>query len=259
MHSCIYEGVVSHRRFVEADHRFRQSIFLMYLDLSELDEVFRGRWLWSKSQPAIARFRRGDYLGDESSDLQESVIDVVGAACGFRPNGAVRMLTNLRYFGYLINPVTFYYCFDENGELQALVAEVTNTPWGERHQYVHDLRDGHDRSPQHAKEFHVSPFLPMDLTYRWRITEPGADLSMGIRNLRGRETVFSATMSLRRRELTDRSMNHVLLKYPLQTARVGMNIYLHAARLWWKGVTFFPHPGSQKQQVQHPLGAAAES
>ena len=173
MHSCIYEGTVLHRRFLQRDHCFQNRLFLMYLDLDELPGVFKGRWMWSTTRFAVARFRREDHFGDADRPLQDCVRDLVEQREEFRPAGPIRLLTSLRYFGYVINPVCFYYCYATDGQtLEAVVAEVTNTPWGETHCYVIDARSS-DRADwekrvvraEHEKEFHVSPFMPMDMDY----------------------------------------------------------------------------------------------
>lgn len=109
MHSCLYEGIVRHRRVGPPPHEFRHSLFMLYLDLAEIDEVFRNRWLWSSSRFAVARFCREDHVGPASEPLDQSVRNLVQIRAGFRPSGAVRLLTHLRYFGYLMNPVSFFF------------------------------------------------------------------------------------------------------------------------------------------------------
>ena len=166
--SAIYAGHVRHRRFEPTEHSFRYPLFLMYLDLSELDSVFRDRWLWSTRRPAVARFDRRGHLGDPRQPLDASVRDLVESKTGRRPTGPIRLLTHLRYFGHCFNPVSFYYCFDETGaELETLVAEVNNTPWGERHCYVlsegTESTNGAVKSFRAAKQFHVSPFMDMNV------------------------------------------------------------------------------------------------
>ena len=163
MKSAIFSGQVRHRRTHPAGHEFRYRLFMMYLDLSELDSVFRRRWFWSTRKPALARFRRENHLGDASLPLDQAVRDLVELETGCRPAGPVRLLTNLSYFGYCFNPVSFYYCFDGNDQaLETIVAEVNNTPWGERFCYVlgeamNQGKASHKRySP--AKQMHVSPF-----------------------------------------------------------------------------------------------------
>ena len=144
--SAIYEGTVRHRRRRPRLHAFTYRVFLMYLDLDDLDDVFQGRWLWSTQRPALARFRREDHVGDPSVPLDEAVRDLVAARTGHRPAGPVRLLTHLRYFGYVMNPVSFYYCFAADGAgLEAIVAEVNNTPWGEQHCYVLRATPASDR------------------------------------------------------------------------------------------------------------------
>ncbi|MBC8875983.1 MAG: DUF1365 domain-containing protein [Planctomycetes bacterium] len=249
MHSCIYEGTVRHRRFSPVAHSFRYPLYLMYLDLSELDEVFRGRWLWSTGRPNLAWFRRDDHLGDPRAPLDSAVRDVVSSRTGSRPTGPIRLLTNLRYFGYVINPVSFYFCYDSNdGRLDTIVAEVTNTPWGERHCYVLSESNSlyHDKPTvhrfEHQKELHVSPFMDLDMYYRWHITEPRDRLVVRIDNYDSSGKRFDSDMVLRRREISGRELARVLVRYPFMTARVAIGIYWQALKLWRKGAPFFSHP-----------------
>lgn len=158
MHSCLYDGWVRHRRFAPRAHAFRYRLFMAYLDLTELDRVFRGRWFWSTRRPALAWFRRADYLGDPSVPLDQAVRDCVERNTGVRPRGPIRLLTHLRYFGYVFNPVSFYYCFDTaDTRVETIVAEITNTPWGERHAYVLSARGEQPLRFRFGKAFHVSP------------------------------------------------------------------------------------------------------
>ena len=137
MHSCIYNGWVRHRRYEPTGHEFRYRLFMMYLDLAELPQLFDRYWCWSTRRAALARFQREDYHGDAAKPLDEAVRDSVARVTGRRPSGPIRVLTHLRYFGYIFNPVTFYYCFDESGtQVETILAEITNTPWKERHAYA---------------------------------------------------------------------------------------------------------------------------
>lgn len=251
MRSALYEGWVGHRRFASAKHSFRHRLFMWFLDLSELSEVFNSHSLVSDKRFAPLRFRRDDHLGKPEEPLDESVRNLVQAECGFRPDGPICLLTNLRHFGYVMNPVSFYYCYGKNEiTLDAFVAEVHNTPWNEEHCYVFDLRSSaNDNSDlpteiefSNLKTFHVSPFMDMASVYRWKITPPGDHLAVDIECYRDEELIFDTCLELHRKIIGSQSVGSVLLRYPLMTAKVITAIHWHAFRLWLKGVPYVPHP-----------------
>jgi DUF1365 family protein len=254
MQSGIYEGSVRHRRFEPVRHQFRSKVFLMYLDLDELPTLFRGRWFWSVERRNIATFRRRDHTGDVNAPLGNTIRNLVESETGQRPDGPIRLLTHLSYFGYCFNPLSIFFCFDQDGRrLQSVVAEVTNTPWGERHCYVLSApgQDPESTSPNavstrkvytFAKAMHVSPFMPMDILYRWSLTGPGNQLVLHAENCQGDRSMFDATLTLHRREITTWSLARVLLRYPLMTLQVIVNIHWQALRLWWKKIPYVPHP-----------------
>jgi hypothetical protein len=242
--SALYTGIVRHRRFVPRPHSFRYRVFMLYLDLGELDRAFRGRWLWSAHRPNLVRFDRRDHVGPAEEPLDASVRRLVAEHTGFRPDGPIRLLTHPRYFGFCFNPVSFYYCFDaDDRRLETIVAEIHNTPWGERHCYVLPAGEParHHRF-RFRKAFHVSPFLAMDYDYDWRFTPPGERLAVHMRNERDGERDFDASLSLERRPLDGPNMARALANHPFMTGKVIAAIYWQALRLWLKGTPFHPHP-----------------
>jgi DUF1365 family protein len=271
MHSAIYQGSVRHRRFLPKRHEFGYSSTLFYIDLDELPNLFKGVAGWSVNRVNAGSFRRADFLGDPAVPLKDAVrIEVnkllasnnnEGIGC---PDGAVRMLTNLRIFGFCFNPVTFYYLFNVDAEKPAMIlAQVNNTPWDERHSYlIHcDEKTGKANS-QFDKKFHVSPFNPLAMEYHWVSSAPAENLLVHMENYMPPQAPvdaigkppcchMDATLTLRRHPWSASLLQKLLWLQPWAAIKVPVAIYWQAVRLFVKGVPVYAH------QSENPLPTAS--
>jgi len=254
--SALYVGGLSHVRRQGPQHAFEHRLYMLYLDLDELPGLELSPVLGVEAFGLLS-FRRRDYRGDVSRPLKQVVLDDVERVLHERPSGPVRLLTQVRSLGAAFNPVSFYYCFDADGStLRAVLAEITNTPWGERHAYV-VAADGREAKADFSKEFHVSPFLGMDHRYLWHLPAPGPALSVEMRNEKDGSEVFRARLALARRPLTRAALLRVAFARPFMSLRIQIWIYAHALLLWWKGAPLFAHP--KHHPVLGPTGVKHES
>jgi DUF1365 family protein len=219
---------------------------MMYLDLDDVPALLRDGVLRG-ARFATLSFRREDHLGSPRTSLAEAVRDLVDEQTGKRPMGPIRLLTGLRCFGYYFSPLNLYYCFDVEGKsVETVVAEVSNTPWRETHCYVLSEGNRANQSGElrfsHPKDFHVSPFMNMDVQYHWQLSQPGPELVVEISNRQGNEPLFHAELTLSRRKLSRWQLKRLLLRYPWMTGRIVLAIYYQAFRLWRKKCPFYPHP-----------------
>ncbi len=250
--SCIYEGTVVHWRRTDIEHEFSRRVYMMYLDLEELPAILERGRLWSSRHWALARFDRRDHWGDPEIPLDQAIRDLVERETGRRPSGRIAILTQLRHLGICFNPLSVYYCHSADGSrVETLVAEVRNTPWLEMHPYVLPIESPASEDPSehralhrlsNPKTFHVSPFMEMDYTYRWKVSEPGERLLVSIENCRGEERHFGASLHADRRPLDASTLSRMLIRYPVIPAQVIAGIYFEAFRLWRKGARFQSHP-----------------
>lgn len=247
MNSALYSGWIAHRRFSPKGHAFRYRIGLLYLDLSEQEQVLGLSPLAGSGRFAPFAFRQQDYLRELTRDgtcLSDAVRQLVGTTLGHTPQGNICLLTQARSWGLAFNPVSFFYCFEGDGQLAAIVCEVTNTPWRERYHYVLPARALAGGEHQHfavAKAFHVSPFLPRDLQYRMSFSPPGQRLGVHMADWQGENKVFDATLSLQREALDRASLHRYLRRFPWMTAKTCLAIYWQALRLLLKRTPIFPH------------------
>lgn len=246
---ALYEGVARHHRAAPIVREFSPRLFLAYLDVDALPGSLDALPGWSGRHRAPVRFHRRDFLDGGDGPLGDAVRDLVEQRLGRRPNGPVYLLAQLRTFGWLFNPLSVYYCWDTAGDgLDAVVLEVTNTPWGERHWYVLDGRNGGGTTTM-QKAMYVSPFVPMEVDYRVTWTAPGDALDLDIQVARGHTTVFSAGLALRRTVLDRRTAVTVLTRYPLLPFRVSVAIYRKALSLFLVRAPLYRHQPQRTQEV----------
>lgn len=255
MSSTLYEGWIRHRRSSPVTNVFRYAVYMSYLDLAEVE----GHTEPASSCGAYARWLRGykreDHFGGPSRPVSECVRDLVDVRLGFRPGGAVCLLTHLRQAGYVMNPVSFFYCWNTLGQtVDAVVAEVHNTPWGETHCYVLDTRGSEGAASRHqfSKQFHVSPFMQLKQEYRWRLSTPGRRLVVQMDNLEESTAIFNATLVMKQTAVTPSALRRIRWRYPMMTYRVIASIYKQALRLWMKRCPHYAHPSKAHQSKQFP-------
>ena len=244
--SALYEGTVRHARTVAVDHTFTYRVLMAWLDLAELPDALDRHPLWSARRPAPVRFRREDFHGNPAVPLDDAVRTTIEEQLGARPEGRVFLLAHLRTWAWSFNPIAFYVAFapDGSGEVEVLLAEVTNTPWKERHAYV--MAVGAHEVPEPVrfpKAMHVSPFMDLDLDHSFAFTHPGDEhLRIRMDDWRDDEHVFAAELDLHRLPLDRPTMGRMLRRHPLPAQRVSSGIYLEALKLRAKHAPFRRHP-----------------
>lgn len=253
--SAIYKGVISHARLAPRPRSFGYPLYMLYLELAELDSLFAGSRLFSARRPAPLRFRREDFYGDPARPLDAEIRELVARRTGARPDGPIRLLANVRTFGYQFNPIAVYYCFDAAGEdLVHVVADVSNIPWRESCAYVFGAdANGRTVDGTAEKRMHVSPFLAMDYTYRLRTAAPADQLTVVVSNSRDGEVEFSATLQLRRIAASPANLRRTLARFPAMAVTVTARIFWQALRMKLRGFEWHAHA----EQLPEPAKATS--
>ena len=238
--SCLYVGSVTHRRFRPVPHEFRYGLSFFALDLDELPELDRRLRFFARNRPSLFSFHDRDHVDGQPCSTKKKVLRFL-MVHGVAAEGRIVLLTQCRMFGYVFNPVSFFYCHDGADRLTAVVAEVRNT-FGEQHLYLLDERTRVGRRHEARKVLHVSPFISMDAKYAFRIGELGERFSVAIHEEEAGEPVLVAEMHGTRRPLDDRALAGIALRFPFLTLKITAAIHWQALRLWWKGVRVHHQP-----------------
>jgi DUF1365 family protein len=248
--ALLCNGVLSHARRLPTQHKFRYRVFMLCVDLDQLEQtISSNRWI-SRERFNLLSYRREDFAGDPKQPLSEHIRQRVEQECGERPAGPVRLLANFACLGYSLNPIAIYWCHDINGKLTHMVGSVTSTPWGQRQDYVFKVPENTDGrfELRNNKQMHVSPFMNMDMQYHWKISyQPDkatgqAGISVSIETIEKGQSVFTAALALTPQPLTSRSLFKALLRHPMMTGQVLVGIYWQALRLWRKHIPYIAHP-----------------
>jgi DUF1365 family protein len=241
--SSLMVGMVRHRRFAPIEYDFSDPLFMLCIDLDEIAELADSVWGFGEKWWHWARFKRSDYLGE--GNLKQCVQDLVYELSGESFSGKVLAVCHLRYLGVYFSPVNFYYLYDEQGEWRYLLAEVSNTPWNQRHYYAVKAQPGENQENwRHDKAFHVSPFNPMDQQYHWMLKPLGSFLSIHLECHKAGKKEFDATLLMKAQPMNSKNLLRLLIRTPMMAVKVTISIYWHALKLWLKGVPFYSNPHS---------------
>lgn len=247
--SALYQGAVAHRRLRPKTHKLRYSVFNILFDLDELPELDRKLRFFSYNRFNFFAFRDSDH-GDGETPLREHVETILRKQGIDLAGGPIRLLCMPRVLGFVFNPLSVYFCYRPSGTLGAVLYEVSNT-FGERHNYLVPTSGSTEPAYVQAatKRFHVSPFLPVDLHYRFRIAPPADTVSVSVHVHDEQGLLVAASLSGVRTELTDGALFKTFVAYPLLTLKVVAGIHWEALKLWLKGINVWTKPEPPERQV----------
>lgn len=255
--SALYLGRVGHARLKPRRHTLAYRSFMLLLDLDELEALDRGLRWFSLDRFNLFGFRPGDHGDGSATPLRAQVAAHLLAAGVAEPIGRVQLLCLPRVLGYVFNPISLYFCHGEAGELLAVLYEVNST-FGERHTYLIPVEGSERPLRQEAdKRLHVSPFMPMQLLYRFRVDPPGETVRVAVEVRDAGGPVLTASFAGRRRALSDGSLLRTFAAYPLQTLVVMTAIHWEAVKLLLKGLRLRAGPPAPADPVSYGRAAQA--
>jgi uncharacterized protein len=251
--SALYAGTVMHRRYHPALHELRYRIFSLLIDLDEMEQLAKSFRFFSVGRFNLVSFFERDHGDGRERGLRDWVKDQCKKA-GIDGEGSIRLLSMPRILGHAFNPLSVFFCHNGAGALTGILYQVNNT-FGQRHSYLIPVRQPERRIICQAapKVFYVSPFMPMEMEYRFRVVPPGRRLSVVIDGLGSVgdkiEKVITASLSGYRVDLTDRALLGSFLQSPVLGLKVVAGIHWEALKLWRKRVGYHPKPAPPSHPV----------
>ena len=247
--SCIYNGKVIHKRFKPKNHFFKYKVFSLFLDLDEITYIDKEISFFSYNKFNLISFHDKDHGERNNTSLKEWVIKNLKNINIEEKNIKIKILCYPRIFGYVFNPLSIFFVYNSNSSLIAILYEVKNT-FGEQHTYVFKSNlENKNIKNNCIKKFYVSPFMDLESTYYFRITNPGENLSVLIDQMDKDGKLLFASQDGRRSELNTKNLIFSYLKHPLMTFKVISAIHFEALRLWLKGIKLVPKKINIKNNI----------
>jgi DUF1365 family protein len=251
--SKIYVGNIHHRRLSPKKHSFNYALYMLALDPGEMEKRHSPSWLFGFSTFHPLKFNEKDYLKSEPGTLNQRIKNKVTALAGDIDISRIIMLVQVRSFGIYFSPANFYFCYDKNENCTYMLAEVSNTPWNERHYYLVNLH--HNAEKVSKKSFQVSPFMDLDMSYFWHVKPPSNDNEKLVINIENKHEdlqsgkinkLFDVSLLLHKKEFTAKRLLAVWCQLPVMTIKIVFSIYWQALRLFIKGIPFIGYQKKNK-------------